>query len=67
MNVIQSALNTRSQEFADNREAMQAQVQDLRDGEVLGHFASARYRAARSSSSASAAVLNRFVVLPCSK
>ncbi len=31
MNVIQSALNTRSQEFADNRAAMQAQVQDLRE------------------------------------
>ena len=30
MNVIQSALNTRSQEFADNRAAMQAQVQELR-------------------------------------
>ena len=31
MNVIQSALNTRSQEFADNREAMEAQVRDLRE------------------------------------
>ena len=30
MNVIQSALNTRSQEFSDNRAAMEAQVQDLR-------------------------------------
>jgi len=30
MNIIQSAVNVRSQDFADNREAMEAQVADLR-------------------------------------